>query len=92
MSEDVLPLDDRALMENGSSSLLLLLGKTGNGSGGLPDQNRTSAEGSASAASVVVMVLWARILWDALFFSIILVAIVGNLIVLWVVVGKEQQH
>ena len=35
------------------------------------------------------MALWARVLWDLLFFSIILVAIVGNLIVLWVVVGES---
>ncbi len=49
--------------------------------------NRTFGESSSSFSQR--MVLWARILWDVLFFSIILVAIVGNLIVLWVIVGKR---
>ena len=35
------------------------------------------------------MKFWLRITWDLLFFIIIFVAIVGNLLVLWIVTGKS---
>ena len=31
-----------------------------------------------------------RVVWDAMFFSIISVAIVGNLIVLWIIIGEKE--
>ena len=34
------------------------------------------------------MKFWLRLTWDLLFFIIIFVAIVGNLLVLWIVTGK----
>ena len=35
------------------------------------------------------MKFWLTLTWDLLFFIIIFVAIVGNLLVLWIVTGKE---
>lgn len=35
-----------------------------------------------------VMNIWLRVMWDSLFIIIIVVAIVGNLMVLWVISGK----
>ena len=35
------------------------------------------------------MKFWLRLTWDLLFFIIIFVAIVGNLLVLWIVAGKS---
>jgi hypothetical protein len=34
------------------------------------------------------MELWPRIFWDVLFYSMISVAVAGNLIVLWIVTGE----
>ena len=36
------------------------------------------------------MKVWLRLTWDILFFIIIFVAIVGNLLVLWIVAGKPN--
>ena len=44
-------------------------------------------EGTSSGYS---MKFWLRITWDLLFFIIIFVSIVGNLLVLWIVTGKVK--
>ena len=40
----------------------------------------------------VVMNLGVRIVWDILFGGMLFVAVVGNLIVLWIVIGKLELH
>ena len=50
------------------------------------DQQITGNDEPSSGYS---MKFWLRITWDLLFFIIIFVAIVGNLLVLWIVTGKS---
>ena len=54
----------------------------------LPPPPPLGSEGGE--ASYGSMDLGVRIVWDALFFSIIAVAMCGNAIVLWIVAGKQD--
>ena len=45
---------------------------------------------STNATEEISMALGPRIFWDILFGSMIFVAVVGNLIVLWIVAGKQK--
>jgi hypothetical protein len=53
----------------------------GNYSDNLEDENEQAIDPNA-------MNIWLRLMWDFLFIIIIVVAIVGNLLVLWVISGK----
>ena len=52
--------------------------------------NFSDTNASTNATDEMSMALGPRIFWDILFGSMIFVAVVGNLIVLWIVAGKQK--
>ena len=92
------PALDHALflsaLRNGTSLADLVAGFSAGLSGLDPDYDPGGATGSkdgtSASAGPVPMTLGIRIVWDFLFLSIILVAIVGNLIVLWIISGERK--
>ena len=52
--------------------------------------NFSDTNTSTNATDEMSMALGPRIFWDILFGSMIFVAVVGNLIVLWIVAGKQK--
>jgi hypothetical protein len=47
---------------------------------------------NASSEPVASMEFGVRLVWDVLFISMITVAIVGNLIVLWIIMGEKEME
>jgi hypothetical protein len=47
---------------------------------------------NASSEPVASMEFGVRLVWDVLFISMIAVAIVGNLIVLWIIMGEKEME
>ena len=54
--------------------------------------NNTTLEQPIGEDGGMSMGLGARAVWDSLFVAMIVVAIVGNLIVLWIILGKEGSN
>ena len=54
--------------------------------------NFSDTNTSTNATEDMSMALGPRIFWDILFGFMIFVAVLGNLIVLWIVAGKQKHY